>query len=112
MKKHRYLKSLLSCLGILSLIPIPGMAAESLGTIANNLLVPATGIAHMLNLASVICGTGFLLAAVLQYKNHRDNPQEVPLSRPVTYLILGLALVLLPYFTMISQGASFISSLF
>lgn len=87
-------------------------SANDLTAIVGNLMGPMQGLAHMLNLASVICGTGFLLAAVLHYKKHRDNPQEVPLSRPVTYLILGLVLVLLPYFTMISQAATFIAGLF
>ena len=87
-------------------------APNDIATIVGNLMGPMQGLAHMLNLASVICGTGFLLAAILQYKKHRDNPQEVPLSRPVTYMILGLALVILPYFTMISQAASFIAGLF
>lgn len=94
---------------------VTGTVSESpndIATIVGNLMGPMQGLAHMLNLASVICGTGFLLAAVLHYKKHRDNPQEVPLSRPVTYMILGLVLVILPYFTMISQAASFIAGLF
>ena len=99
----------------LTLLAIPSLsfaAADDIATIVGNLMDPMQGLAHMLNLASVICGAGFLMASALQYKNHRDNPQEVPLSRPITYLLLGLALVILPYFTMISSGASFLVSLF
>lgn len=102
----------------LVVMSMPLWAAGSAGTggdfasVIGNVMEPATIAARILNVASVICGAGFLMASALQYKNHRNNPQEVPLSRPITYLILGLVLVILPYFTMISAGASFIKAMF
>ncbi len=43
-----------------------------------------------------IVGIALLLSALIQYKQHRDNPMAVPISKPIVLLLLGVIAILLP----------------
>lgn len=43
-----------------------------------------------------IAGFGFLLAGVVKFKAHRDNPTQVPLSAPIVLVVVGCVLIYLP----------------
>ena len=55
-----------------------------------------SGIAGLLRQVSYVAGVGFLLAGVIQFKAHKDNPAQVPLSKPIVYLVVGAFLAFLP----------------
>jgi hypothetical protein len=84
--------------------PPPG----SLGAISDELMVPAAGIAKMLFYISFICGAGFFLGALIQYKYYRENPQQVRLSTPITLLILSIVLIGFPLVLIFSGTAPWI----
>lgn len=56
----------------------------------------ATAIAQLLNVAAYVAGVGFALAGVLQFKAHKDNPQQTPLSKPVVMIVVAACLLFLP----------------
>lgn len=86
------------------------LAAQSLGSISDYLVNgPLYGIGKLGQAIAFIAGAGFLLAGIFQYKNYRDNPQQVRLSTPITYLILGLVLIALPFIAMLSAGSGFLT---
>ena len=51
------------------------------------------GIQFMLTLL-LISGIAMLMGAIVQYVEHRKNPVNPPLSRVMTFLIIGIVLVL------------------
>ena len=51
------------------------------------------GVQFMLTLL-LISGIAMLMGALVQYVEHRKNPVNPPLSRVMTFLIIGIALVL------------------
>jgi len=73
--------------------------------VINDVLDPAAGLTKLIYILCYIAGAGFLAGAVLQYKYHRDNPQQVRLSTPILLLILGLVLVCLPLLTKLSSAS-------
>ena len=79
----------------------------TLGQLSENAMGPVAGLGKIMNYICLVAGIGFLLGAIIQYKYHRDNPQQVRLSTPILLLVLGLSLVALP----LLAGAS-ISSYF
>lgn len=82
--------------------------ATSLGEISGNLIGPASGIGHVMNAICYLVGLGFLLCGLLQYKYHRENPQQVKISTPITLLLVGLAMLALPFLAMMSNSGAFL----
>ena len=53
-------------------------------------------VATLIIVVSYVAGVGFMLAGIVQFKAHKDNPAQVPLSKPIVYLIVGACLLFLP----------------
>ena len=70
--------------------------AKSLTDIATNV---TTIFPAFVNLVVAICyaaGIGFAAAGVMKFKQHKDNPTQVPLSGPVVMIFIAAALIYLP----------------
>lgn len=70
----------------------------------------ANSIATLLNVASYVAGVGFALAGVLQFKAHKESPQQVPLSKPIVLIIVAACLLFLPSIMNIAGQSLFGSS--
>ncbi len=71
----------------------PGQSLSSIvTTVQGNILT----IAPLLTIIAYIAGVGFAIAGIVQFKAHKDNPAQVPLSKPLVYLGVGAALLFLP----------------
>lgn len=70
----------------------------------------ANSIATLLNVASYVAGVGFALAGVLQFKAHKENPQQTPLSKPIVLIIVAACLLFLPSIMNIAGQSLFGSS--
>jgi hypothetical protein len=81
------------------------LATEGSGdliSISSTLSSQVQAVAQLLIIISYVAGVGFALAGIIQFKAHKDNPTQVPLSKPIVYLIVGACLLFLP--TMISSA--------
>lgn len=79
--------------------PILAGATASIGEAARNVLTPTEILTKLVLVACYIIGTGFIFAALAQYRIHRQSPKLVPLTTPILLLILGIVCVLIPYST-------------
>jgi hypothetical protein len=84
---------------------IPG----SLGDLSDKLLLPMSLLTGALYNMSLAIGIALLFGSLIQYKNYRNNPSQVPLSRPITLLVFGVILVVLPLLTKFSESAHLVS---
>lgn len=82
---------------------------DSLGDLSNKLLLPMSLLTNALYNMSLAIGIALLFGALIQYKNYRNNPSQVPLSRPITLLVFGVILVVLPILTKFSESAILVS---
>lgn len=77
-----------------------GMAfAESstgIDAVAGNITTTFKSFATLLTATSYLAGLGFAVAAILQFKAHKDNPQQIPISKPIMLLFIAIALVFVP----------------
>lgn len=80
----------------------------SLGGITGNLIGPATGLGHMMNAVCYVIGLGFLLVGLLQYKYHRENPQQVKISTPIVLVLIGVIMIAVPFIAMMSESGQFL----
>ena len=79
-------------------ISLPVVAeAKSFGDIASNLFGAEMGIKQIVHVICMVTGIALIFASVLQYKKHRQNPSEVPLTTPIMSLLVGLALIAMTF---------------
>lgn len=71
-------------------------ANQSLGDIATNVTNSFEGFGKLLIAVSYVAGIGFTLAAIFKFKQHKDNPTQIPLGTPIALLVIGIVLVFLP----------------
>lgn len=69
---------------------------ESIATVASKVTEQADAISKLLSITSYVAGVGFALAGILQFKTHKENPQQTPLSKPVVMIIVAACLLFLP----------------
>ncbi len=97
-KMKKIIYSLISFLVILA----PGFvfAAGSNKGLAN-IAVSITGImgdfVSLIFAIAAVAGSGFLLVSFFKFKQHKDNPTQVPLGQPIALLMIGVGLVWLPF---------------
>lgn len=85
------------------------LVPDSLGDLSDKLLLPMSLLTSALYNMSLVIGIALLFGALIQYKNYRNNPSQVPLSRPITLLVFGVILVVLPILTKFSESAILVS---
>lgn len=97
MLKHKKLFSFSILATLLLIIPSIVFAQEGgVAGLAETLRKQITAIADILVVVSYVAGVGFALAGIVQFKAHKDNPAQVPLSKPIVYLVVGACLLFLP----------------
>jgi hypothetical protein len=81
------------------LLPLLGYAAESkdAGILAENIFSGVMSISEIIKKVCIIVGAFLILSSFFQYKKYRHNPSEMPISRPITTLIVGLILIALTF---------------
>jgi intracellular multiplication protein IcmD len=96
-------RSLLSNLFIATLFFVLGTevwagssSGVGLGAIATNVKNNLTAVAQLITAGSYVAGMGFAVGAIAKFKQHKDNPQQMPLSTPIVLLFIGIALIFIP----------------
>ncbi len=83
---------------------------EDLGTIATNVTNTFDSIAQLITAASYVSGLGFAVGAILKFKAHKDNPQQVTVGVPIALMFVAAALIFLPSIFTVSGQTLFGSS--
>ncbi len=97
-------------IGLAFFTPVDAYAlSESLGDLSDKLMLPMSVLTSALYNMSLAIGVALLFGALIQYKNYRNNPSQVPISRFVTLLIFGLVLIALPVLVKLSASAELVS---
>lgn len=81
---------------------------SGLGAVMGNLVGPTRGLGYMMNAICYVTGLGFLLVGLLQYKYHRENPQQVKISTPIMLVTIGVIMIAVPFIAMMSESAQFL----
>ncbi|MEC8460894.1 MAG: type IV secretion protein IcmD [Pseudomonadota bacterium] len=71
-------------------------ANNGIGAMASRVQGSMANIASLIGSVSYVVGLGFFIACLLKFKQHRDNPTQVPIGMPFTYLGIAVLLVFLP----------------
>lgn len=90
MKARRIATSLLA--GLALVVPASsGGHAQTAGTIPSNLTARFTNLTELITAASYIAGLGFAVGAIMKFKSHKDNPEQVPVGTPIGSVLHALS---------------------
>lgn len=70
--------------------------SESLGTMASTLTATFGSVGKAVTALSYIAGLGFAIASILQFKQHKENPSQTPIGKPISQILIAAALLFLP----------------
>ncbi len=76
------------------------LAADNngIGGIAENVTESFSSIGKLMLAVAYLAGIGFAIAAIFKFKQHKDNPQQIPLGTPIALLVVGVALIFIANF--------------
>lgn len=84
-----------------------GGGTESIGDVASNITRSLVGVSGLLTAICYIIGMGFALSGLMKFKAHKDSPQQMPLSQPITELAIGASLIFLPMLAHLAGSTAF-----
>lgn len=91
-------------IGLTAVYSIPAFSQVGLGDVAGNATGATDILSSVLSDIFLVIGIAFVVASVVQFREHRDNPQQTPLIRPIMLLIIGLIIGSFPLFVKWSTG--------
>ncbi len=71
-------------------------AVSGLGSVAAQATKQFDNIARFITALAYIAGMAFVVGALVKFKGHKDNPQQVPIGNPISLLFIGAALIFAP----------------
>lgn len=91
-------------------ISVAAWSGETIGTVAANITGTFTNVTKLLTSAGYVGGVMCMIMAIFQFKQHKENPTQVPLSKPMMILAMGTALIFMPTITDVASATFFGSS--
>ncbi|MEN9916916.1 MAG: Dot/Icm secretion system protein IcmD [Pseudomonadota bacterium] len=74
----------------------------TLGDMALKITESFEGLAKLITAGAYMAGIGFVMASMLKFKAHKDNPTQIPIGTPIALLFVGSALIFLPHIFIIA----------
>ena len=95
----------------LSLLCCPGVTwaagSQTLGNVASGITKAFEPITLLVTGGSYIAGLAFAVGAILKFKQHKENPTQVELGKPITFLLVAASLLFLPSILNVAGGTLF-----
>lgn len=84
----------------IGLLAIAGHAfadsSMTLGGMASQIITSFTSLTKLITAGSYLAGMGFSVAAIMKFKQHKDNPTQIPVGTPIALIFIAAALLFLP----------------
>lgn len=71
-------------------------SSDNLGTVATQITTSYSAIGNMMSGTAYLAGMGFGISAVFKFKQHKDNPTQIPISTPFALMAVAVTLMFLP----------------
>ncbi|MCL9683318.1 type IV secretion protein IcmD [Legionella maioricensis] len=85
-----------ACIGFIALVSQDAAASKSLGNMASSMTGSFNSLAKLITAGSYLAGLGFSIGAIMKFKQHKDNPTQVPIGTPIALVFIAAALLFLP----------------
>lgn len=71
-------------------------SSMTLGGMASQIITSFTSLTKLITAGSYLAGMGFSVAAIMKFKQHKDNPTQIPVGTPIALIFIAAALLFLP----------------
>jgi len=95
LKKVAWYSSVISA-GTFCAITASYATGTTLGGVASTITASFTQVTKLITGGSYLAGIAFSIGAIMKFKMHKDNPQQVPIGTPIALLFIAAALLFLP----------------
>ena len=106
-KKQLRLYTALTFIAMLLLTGTAIAAAKTIGGMASNIVESFSALAKLITAGSYLAGLGFSIGAIMKFKQHKDNPTQIPIGTPIALLFIAAALLFLPSVLGVAGGTIF-----
>lgn len=89
----------LACMGLMLIAPDLFASQSSnmtLGSMATQITGSFAQVTKLITAGSYMAGLGFFVGAIMKFKQHKDNPTQIPIGTPIALLFIAAALLFLP----------------
>lgn len=80
---------------------------QTIGTVAKTITASFANLAKLMTACCYLAGIGFSIGAIMKFKQHKDNPTQVPIGTPIALIFIAAALLFLPTILSISGATIF-----
>lgn len=93
-----YHKASVLSLIMLTFLCCKAVAAGNLtiGGMASQITDSFTSLTKLITAGSYLAGLGFSIGAIMKFKQHKDNPTQIPIGTPIALVFIAAALLFLP----------------
>jgi len=71
-------------------------SGSTVGDMASSIISSFTSLTKLITAGSYLAGLGFSIGAIMKFKQHKDNPTQVPIGTPIALVFIAAALLFLP----------------
>lgn len=93
---YKYWLSSIVCLSVLALVSQEAAASMDIGKMASTITGSFTNLTKLITAGSYLAGLGFSIGAIMKFKQHKDNPTQIPIGTPIALVFIAAALLFLP----------------
>jgi hypothetical protein len=76
----------------------------TVGDMAGSITSSFTNLTKLITAQSYLAGLGFSVGAIMKFKQHKDNPTQIPIGTPAALTAVAAALLFVP--TVLSGGVT------
>ena len=70
--------------------------STTIGGMASSITKSFGQLAKLITAGSYVAGLAFSIGAIMKFKQHKDNPAQIPIGTPVALVFIAAALLFLP----------------
>ena len=72
------------------------VAALTVGNMASEITGSFVNLTKLITAGSYLAGLAFAIGAIMKFKQHKDNPTQIPIGTPIALVFIAAALLFLP----------------
>lgn len=101
-KKKIKINSKVMWMACLSLMMVTGEALAgstqnlTVGDMASEITSSFSQLTKLITAGSYLAGLAFSIGAIMKFKQHKDNPTQIPIGTPIALVFIAAALLFLP----------------
>lgn len=109
---YKHWLSSIICFGLIALVCQDAAAGGNLtiGGMASSITSSFSSLTKLVTAGSYLAGLGFSIGAIMKFKQHKDNPTQIPIGTPIALVFIAAALLFLPSILGVTGATMFGSS--